>query len=86
MITSTNPTGGAAAWTVTNVDSSNQLRSVSCPTSNLCVAVDYFGNVVASNNPTGGAAAWTVANVYGGAGKVPPVRRVVPEHQPVRRR
>src|SRR4029077_8151332 len=57
--------GGAAAWTVTNVDGTNYMAGVSCPSSGLCVAVDFAGNVVSSSNPTGGAAAWTVANVDG---------------------
>ena len=51
VVTSTNPTGGPSAWTVTNVDvsvspNSNgpRLIGVSCPTSSLCVAVDSAGN------------------------------------------
>src|ERR1019366_9950291 len=40
LVTSSNPTGGAAAWTVTDVDGSNGLDGVSCPSSGLCVAVD----------------------------------------------
>src|SRR4029077_19109748 len=63
VVTSSNPTGGAAAWTVTHVDGSNFLVGVSCPSSGLCVAVVQVGNVVTSSNPTGGAAAWTVTNV-----------------------
>ena len=65
VVTSTNPTGGATAWTVTHVDGSNGLDSVSCPSSGLCVAVDDAGNVVTSTNPTGGASAWTVTHVDG---------------------
>src|ERR1700693_295330 len=41
----------------------NRLTSVSCPSSNLCVAVDDVGNAVTSTNPAGGASAWTVTNV-----------------------
>jgi hypothetical protein len=54
VVTSSNPTGGAAAWTVTNVDGTNILKGVSCPSSGLCVAVDEGGNVV-----TGTASATT---------------------------
>jgi hypothetical protein len=54
VVTSSNPTGGAAAWTVTHVDGFNSLSGVSCPSSGLCVAVDQSGNVVTSSNPTGG--------------------------------
>ena len=46
LVTSSNPTGGAAAWTVTDVDGSNGLDGVSCPSSGLCVAVDQSGDVV----------------------------------------
>lgn len=46
----TNPTGGAAAWKVTNVDGTNSLLGVSCPNSGLCFAVDGIGNVVVGTN------------------------------------
>jgi Bacterial Ig-like domain (group 3) len=75
VVTSSNPTGGAVAWTVTHVDDGStacvtfsvctSLTGVSCPSSGLCVAVDVSGNVVTSSNPTGGAAAWTVTHVDG---------------------
>jgi hypothetical protein len=70
VITSTNPTGGAAAWTVTHVDGVNPILAVSCPTTSFCVAVDEAGDVITSTNPTGGAAAWTVANVGTAMGAV----------------
>ena len=53
VVTSTNPTGGAGAWTVTNVAPAIGLRGVSCPSVSLCVAVDDSGNVVTSTNPAG---------------------------------
>src|SRR3989454_808256 len=65
LVASSNHTGGAAAWKVTKVDSSNSLSGVACPISGLCVAVDEVGNVVTSNNPTAGAAAWKVTKVDG---------------------
>ena len=43
-------------------DSANSLISVSCPTGDLCVAVDGAGNVVTSTNPTGGAGAWALTS------------------------
>src|SRR5690349_11451612 len=65
VVTSRDPIGGAAAWTVIHVDPTKDptseaanLSAVSCPNSGLCVAVDYSGNVVTSTTPTGGAAAW----------------------------
>jgi hypothetical protein len=74
VLTSTNPTGGATAWTLASADPGeplgppSDLRSVSCPYSTLCVAVDGRGNVVTSTDPTGGASAWTVTNVDSGNG------------------
>jgi hypothetical protein len=63
--TSTDPTGGVAAWTKANVDGPEKILSgVSCPTEKLCVAVDRGGgDVLASTDPTGGAGAWTVTEV-----------------------
>lgn len=69
-ITSTNPTGGVAAWKLAHVFGPTVcvigegsppcgLQSVSCPTITYCIAVDFIGNLIASHNPTGGAAAWT---------------------------
>ncbi len=49
------------SWAPTNVDSSNDLTAVSCPSASLCVAGETGGHVVTSANPTGGAGAWTVA-------------------------
>jgi hypothetical protein len=67
VVTSTNPLGGATAWTLTNVDGGNELSGVSCPNVSLCVAVDADGNgnAVTSTNPTGDASAWSVAHVDG---------------------
>src|SRR5260370_1270280 len=65
VVTSSDPTGGAAAWTVTHVKGSGGLSSVSCPSSGLCVAGDYLGNVVTSTSPTGGAVTWLVTHVDG---------------------
>src|SRR6202521_6152184 len=67
VLTSTNPTGGTAAWTVTNVDTANPMSGVSCPTTTFCVATDGAGNVVSSTNPTGGPTAWTVTNLANNA-------------------
>jgi hypothetical protein len=61
VVTSTDPTAGAGAWTLTHVDSQG-LSAISCPSNGLCVAVDGE-NVVTSTDPTGGAAAWTLTHV-----------------------
>jgi hypothetical protein len=66
VLTSTNPTGGASAWTLADVDGTkNDLYTISCPSTSLCVAVDLEGDVVTSTNPTGGASTWTAADVDG---------------------
>ncbi len=69
VVTSSDPTGGAAAWTATNIydvgaettDSApNALYGVSCPqpAGSLCVAVGE-GGIFTSSDPAGGAGAWT---------------------------
>ncbi|MGH2974888.1 MAG: WD40/YVTN/BNR-like repeat-containing protein [Solirubrobacterales bacterium] len=68
VLTSTNPTGGASAWTVTQLDESLDLRGVSCGTPTFCVAVAQQGRVLVSANPTGGASAWTELGAPGGPG------------------
>ncbi len=62
-MTSTDPTGGADAWTVTNVDGAETLLDVSCSSENLCVATNNHGDVLTSTDPTGGASAWKAADV-----------------------
>jgi hypothetical protein len=64
VLTSTDPAGGADAWTTTHVDSRG-LGGVSCPSVRLCVATAPEGDVVTSSDPTGGAGAWTETNVDG---------------------
>jgi hypothetical protein len=68
VLTSTNPTGGASAWTVTQLDESLDLRGVSCGTPTLCVAVAQQGRLLVSTNPTGGPADWTELGTPGGPG------------------
>ena len=55
---SSNPTGGARAWSAFKVDGALNLAAISCPPVSLCAAVDGAGNVVTSTNPLGGTAAW----------------------------
>lgn len=70
VLTSTNPSGGAAAWTVTQLDESLDLRGVSCGTPTLCVAVAQQGRLLVSTNPTGGAPAWSELGTPGGSGNL----------------
>ncbi len=68
VFTSTNPTGGAAAWQVTQLDESLDLRAVSCGSPSLCVAVGNEGRIVTSTDPIGGASSWTVIGAPAGPG------------------
>ena len=75
VLTSTDPTGGAGAWTITKVDHTppkppyhnDYLGPVSCPApaGSLCVAVGENG-IFTSADPTGGEGAWTSAGAVGG--------------------
>ncbi len=68
VFTSTNPTGGSAAWNGVNVGIANDINDVSCPSTTLCVAVDDGGHVITSTNanagsPPGSTATWTVTTI-----------------------
>jgi hypothetical protein len=62
VVSSTHPTGGTAAWKVARhvPAATGSLSSVSCPSTNLCVADGdaFVGSVVYSTDPTGGGRAW----------------------------
>jgi hypothetical protein len=65
---SRNPIGGAAAWTVTNIDpeaaSAYGLTALSCPKVSLCVSADgYDGDALSATQPSGGSGAWTITPV-----------------------
>ncbi len=67
MIQSTAPTAGASAWTVGHVslgeNLNGNLRGISCPTSTLCVAVDFSGGVWTTTNPALGPSSWVPAKI-----------------------
>lgn len=67
IYTSTNPTGGADAWTVTDLDGgsgpSTHMYGVSCPSPSFCVASAGQGRIVTSTNPTAGAGAWSITQL-----------------------
>jgi hypothetical protein len=79
IASSTDPTGGPAAWNVIYagegsytspsgpVISGRQIQGVSCPTAHLCVAVTTLGQIYATTEPTGPASAWSFIEP-GGAG------------------
>ena len=64
VVASANPTGGAGAWSWSNVGGSNYVDlasyglAVSCQSPPLCVAV-AGQTILTSTNPTGGPSAWT---------------------------
>ncbi|MGA8744690.1 MAG: hypothetical protein WB507_02350 [Solirubrobacterales bacterium] len=73
VVTSTNPTGGEAAWAYpiwvdnpleSSIEALHDLSCVSAP-SLLCAAVDQTGHVVTSTEPTGGAATWHIVSLPG---------------------
>lgn len=81
VVSSTDPTGGAGAWTVSFVDDGINyecyhydltgptcqpgLWAVSCASPSFCVAADDAGNLLSSSDPAGGASAWSGAGKYG---------------------
>ncbi len=72
IYTSTNPTGPASSWQVTQIDGpgrNTHLFGVSCPSVSLCVAVTGKradeGKIVTSTDPTGGPSAWKQVELPG---------------------
>lgn len=68
VITSTNPGGPPSGWTVTNVDSGNEVNGIACPSVSLCVAYDSDGNILSSTTSAGGVGAWRIAANTGAFG------------------
>ncbi len=71
------PTVAGAAgltWTVHGVSPvprygvDSQVSGISCPSSKLCVAVTYSGDILTSTTPDAGASGWKVSNVDGDVG------------------
>jgi hypothetical protein len=80
IATSTDPTGGSAAWDYRYVGdgpwpktdewptqgiSGKQIQGISCPSPKLCVAVLNQGNIYTSTNPTGPSSAWNSIQIDG---------------------
>jgi hypothetical protein len=60
VVTSTDPSGGASAWTMARVDDITGLSAVSCPSSSLCAATELSpGRYAVSTDPAGGTDAWS---------------------------
>jgi hypothetical protein len=64
-VTSSDPTGGAAAWNAVPIDRQAGLTGVTCASASLCVAADFNGRVLASAQPTKSVAGW-VTQVHSG--------------------
>jgi hypothetical protein len=67
VFTSTDPTGGVAAWQEADLGEGLDLRAVSCSSASLCIAAGANGELVASTDPTGGPGAWSALGVAGGS-------------------
>ncbi|HEX5525983.1 MAG TPA: hypothetical protein VFX44_02160 [Solirubrobacterales bacterium] len=72
IASSTDPTGTAASWNAVfagagpiSPGGSNQreIRGVSCPTAQLCVAGTFEGMIYTATDPTGPASAWAVTDL-----------------------
>ena len=66
VFTSTDPTGGVAAWQEADLGEGFDLRAVSCSSATLCVAAGANGELIASTDPTGGPGAWSLVGAPGG--------------------
>ena len=56
MWTSSNPTAGADAWTLTTA--AHTPGTIQCPAVNLCVGIDNFDDAYVSTDPAAGAGSW----------------------------
>jgi hypothetical protein len=64
VLSSTNPTGGATAWTPSAVDEGTALAAVSCPSVSLCVAAGG-STILVSTAPATGTQSWSAATIPG---------------------
>jgi hypothetical protein len=66
---STDPAGGAGAWTLTPLSRAVATRSpsstvsVACSSTALCAAIDGIGDTWSSTDPSGGATTWTPSQI-----------------------
>jgi hypothetical protein len=66
IFVSTNPTGGASAWTEAGTPGGpGDLEGVACVSTLLCAAGNLTGNILTSTDPAGGGATWSEANAGG---------------------
>ena len=62
VITSTDPSRGPRAWSVSKLEGVQDLRSISCVGATFCIAMDGVGKAATSTDPTGGPQAWHVTD------------------------
>lgn len=78
VLASTTPTGGSTTWTITHADTNRSygcgrgglacqppLVGIACPSTALCAAVDFSGNVLTTHTPTA-LGAWPSVSAAGG--------------------
>ena len=66
IFVSTNPTGGAAAWTEAGTPGGpGDLEGVACVSNLLCAAGNLTGNILTSTDPAAGGPSWSEANADG---------------------
>lgn len=71
LVTSVDPRGGAAAWTVTPLGNSAaercgqgcSINALSCPSESFCAAADNQGDVFTSTDPQAGPGTWRATKV-----------------------
>jgi hypothetical protein len=61
LLASSDPTGGASAWTIVAAPAASPIAEIACPSETLCVAVDAAGDALSSTQPLG--ATWAVTHV-----------------------
>jgi hypothetical protein len=66
IFVSTNPSGGASAWTEAGTPGGpGDLEGVACVSTLLCAAGNLTGNILTSTAPVSGSASWSEANAGG---------------------
>jgi hypothetical protein len=57
--TSTNPTGGRAAWSIVKAAKADYMTSLSCGPGGVCAGGDEYGAIFATPNARAGGASWS---------------------------
>jgi hypothetical protein len=70
ILTSTNPTGGRAAWETAEIPDGHEM-AVSCASTTFCAVTNAQGNVWTSTEPTSGEPAWHHAHIDSGTEEPP---------------